>query len=84
MPALLDRITSAFATRYPIEHELGRGGTATVYLARDPKRGLHRGCQAIEGQCSDHLPAPLARQSCYRVEVSRYRFHSPTSGRRRG
>jgi hypothetical protein len=39
MPALLDRITSAFATRYPIERELGQGGMATVYLARDPKHG---------------------------------------------
>ena len=39
MPALLDRITSAFATRYPIERELGRGGMATVYLARDPTHG---------------------------------------------
>jgi eukaryotic-like serine/threonine-protein kinase len=39
MPALLDRVTSAFATRYPIERELGQGGMATVYLAHDPKHG---------------------------------------------
>jgi hypothetical protein len=37
MPALLDRVTSAFATRYPIERELGGGGKATVYLAHDPE-----------------------------------------------
>jgi serine/threonine-protein kinase len=39
MPALFDRITSAFGTRYLIERELGRGGMATVYLAHDPKHG---------------------------------------------
>jgi hypothetical protein len=31
MPALLDRITSTFAARYPIERELARGGMATAY-----------------------------------------------------
>ncbi len=39
MPALLDRVTSAFAARYRIERELGRGGMATVFLAHDPKHG---------------------------------------------
>jgi serine/threonine-protein kinase len=39
MPALLDRIRSALGTRYLIERELGRGGMATVYLARDQKHG---------------------------------------------
>ena len=31
----LARLTAALADRYAIEHELGRGGMATVYLARD-------------------------------------------------
>ena len=37
MSDLLARITAALADRYPIERELGRGGMATVYLARDPR-----------------------------------------------
>ena len=39
MPSLLDLVSGALAHRYPIERELGRGGMATVYLARDPKHG---------------------------------------------
>lgn len=33
----LARLRAAFAGRYEIERELGAGGMATVYLARDPK-----------------------------------------------
>ncbi len=33
----LARLTSALADRYTIEHELGSGGMATVYLAEDLK-----------------------------------------------
>ncbi|HSE66915.1 MAG TPA: hypothetical protein VLB12_08010, partial [Gemmatimonadales bacterium] len=36
---LLERLQSALADRYAIERELGRGGMATVYLARDLKHG---------------------------------------------
>ena len=39
MPSLLDVVSEALADRYPIERELGRGGMATVYLARDSKHG---------------------------------------------
>jgi serine/threonine-protein kinase len=36
-PDLLARLRDALAERYTIERELGRGGMATVYLARDLK-----------------------------------------------
>ena len=39
MPDTLDRIRAALADRYTIERELGHGGMATVYLARDLKHG---------------------------------------------
>ena len=39
MPDLLDRLKTALADRYAIEHELGSGGMATVYLAEDLKPG---------------------------------------------
>jgi eukaryotic-like serine/threonine-protein kinase len=34
---VLSRLSAAFASQYSIERELGRGGMATVYLARDLK-----------------------------------------------
>ncbi len=37
MPELLGRLKTALADRYAIEHELGVGGMATVYLAEDLK-----------------------------------------------
>ena len=33
----LDQLTTALADRYEVEHEIGAGGMATVYLARDLK-----------------------------------------------
>ena len=37
MPDTFDRLKAALADRYAIEHELGSGGMATVYLAEDLK-----------------------------------------------
>jgi serine/threonine protein kinase/tetratricopeptide (TPR) repeat protein len=39
MASLLDLVAGALSGRYTIERELGRGGMATVYLARDSKHG---------------------------------------------
>ncbi len=38
MPDIADRL-SAIADRYRIMEEIGRGGTATVFLAQDLKHG---------------------------------------------
>lgn len=38
-PSPLDRIRTAIADRYTIEREVGRGGMATVYRARDERHG---------------------------------------------
>jgi len=37
MPDVLERLTTALADRYQVERELGHGGMAIVYLARDVK-----------------------------------------------
>ncbi len=37
MSTLQENLVSALAGRYAVEREIGRGGMATVYLARDLK-----------------------------------------------
>ena len=39
MPEPIDKVKAAFAERYEVERELGAGGMATVYLAKDLKHG---------------------------------------------
>src|SRR5436853_260532 len=49
MTDILSRLTTALADRYEVERELGAGGMATVYLARDPKHEhiLFQDAQAV-------------------------------------
>ena len=39
MSGSIEHLTTALADRYTIERELGQGGMATVYLARDVRHG---------------------------------------------
>src|SRR5262245_23095071 len=48
MPDVLAVLTTRLADRYAIEHELGRGGMATVYLARDTRHGRSVAIKVLE------------------------------------
>ncbi|HEX3236543.1 MAG TPA: protein kinase [Gemmatimonadales bacterium] len=54
---LLERFQAALADRYQIERELGRGGMATVYLARDLKHDRHVALKVLRPEVSNALGA---------------------------
>ena len=49
MPEITTRLSSALADRYKIEREIGSGGMATVYLARDIKHERTNSLSAAGG-----------------------------------
>jgi TolB-like protein/Tfp pilus assembly protein PilF len=67
MTSELDRLKSALAGRYAIERELGAGGMATVYLARDLK---HRRPVAIKVLDPELARALGAERFLREVEVT--------------
>jgi tRNA A-37 threonylcarbamoyl transferase component Bud32/tetratricopeptide (TPR) repeat protein len=52
-----DRLRSALAERYSIELELGAGGMATVYLARDLKHDRRVALKVLHPQLAAHIGA---------------------------
>ncbi len=57
MTQLLARLTTALADRYAIERELGTGGMATVYLARDLKHDRHVAVKVLKPDLAQVLGA---------------------------
>src|SRR5581483_7583079 len=58
MTELGDRLRSALAATYTIGRELGRGGMATVYLARDLKHGRDVALKVL----NDDVAASVGRE----------------------
>ena len=55
MAEYIDRLTSALSDRYAIERELGSGGMATVYLARDLKHDRRVAVKVLRPELSASL-----------------------------
>ena len=53
----LEHLRAAFADRYRIERELGRGGMATVYLAQDPKHNRRVAIKVLSPELAAALGA---------------------------
>jgi eukaryotic-like serine/threonine-protein kinase len=51
----LDRLTAALADRYWIERELGSGGMATVYLARDIRHDRDVAIKVLHPELAESL-----------------------------
>lgn len=73
MPTELDRLRATLADRYDVQRELGRGGMATVYLARDLK---HRRQVAIKVLSADLASTVGAERFLREIEVAA-RLHHP-------
>ena len=63
MPDTFARLSSALAARYHLEREIGRGGMATVYLARDQKHPRQVAVKVLHPELAAAVgPARFARE----------------------
>ena len=60
MADLLERLQEALVSRYRIERELGRGGMATVFLARDLRHDREVAIKVL----LPHVAAALSSTAC--------------------
>src|SRR5438094_1580197 len=70
---LLARLQSALANRYTIDRELGRGGMATVYLARDLKHDRRVALKVLHAE----LAAALGQERFHREIMLAARLQHP-------
>ena len=61
MTDAIDRLTTALAGRYTIERELGAGGMARVYLARDLKHDRQVALKVLRAELAMALGPVLPR-----------------------
>src|SRR3954470_1439466 len=55
MTTTLDHLSAALADRYRIEHELGQGGMATVYRARDVRHDRDVAIKVLNTELAESL-----------------------------
>ena len=58
----LDRLKSALSERYSIERELGSGGMATVYLAKDLKYNRNVALKVLRLELAESITAERFRR----------------------
>ena len=73
-----DQLQTALGSSYTIERELGRGGMATVYLARDNKHGRHVALKVLH----DDLAATLGPERFRREIATAAQLAAPAHPRR--
>src|SRR3954469_289449 len=55
MPALQELLQTALASRYELDREIGRGGMATVYAARDRKHDRMVAIKVLDPELSSSI-----------------------------
>ncbi len=73
MPDLLDRLKTALSDRYAIDEEIGSGGMATVYLAKDLKHDRDVAVKVLRPE----LAAALGPERFLREIKIAARLHHP-------
>lgn len=69
------RLASALADRYRLEHELGAGGMATVYLAADLKHDRKVAIKVLKPDLAAVLGGERFVTEMTDADVSRWRYH---------